>query len=304
MFLFAIVMAERSTTLSRESLFFRLRRFLSRPLDEKSRSVYARWKKVFPSIPFPVRLPFGAWFIARGDYLASTLTADAFERPERAFLQRFLQPGMIAIDVGAHQGFFTLLAARQVRPSGGVYSFEPSPREQKALKLNLRLNRCKNVRIQPFALGSQETTSDLYVVNEFNTGCNSLRPPNVQQSTSNVTVRVITLDNWLAQNKLKRLDFIKLDIEGGELDALKGAEQTLRTKPRPVIMCELEDIRTAPWGYGPRAIATYLHEFGFQWFQPTDRGNLLSLPADAYEFKGNYIAVPEERLAQITSAHT
>jgi FkbM family methyltransferase len=295
-------MAEGSIGSSRSSLFFRLWRFLWRPLHEKSASVYAHWKNVLPSVPFPVRLPFGAWFVARGDYLASTLTADAFERAERAFLRRFLQPGMAVIDIGAHQGFYTLLAARQVGPNGGVYSFEPSPREQKALRFNLKLNRCKNVRIQPFALGSEETTSDFYLVNEFNTGCNSLRPPDVQESTSKVTVKVRTLDKWIAEEKLKRLDLIKLDVEGGELEALKGAERTLRAKPRPVIMCEMENVRTAPWGYGPGAIATYLQELGFRWFQATDDGNLLSLPADAYEFEGNYIAVPEEKLGQITSS--
>lgn len=282
----------------------RIGRFLLRPLHEKSRSVYARWKKLFPNTPFPVRLPFGAWFIARGDYLSSTLTADTFEPGERAFLQRFLQPGMTVLDVGAHHGLYTLLAAKQLRTQGCVYSFEPSPREQKALRLNLRLNRCKNVKLQPFALGSGDQHADLYVVDVFNTGCNSLKPPDVQHATSKVTIRVRTLDNWLTEERIKQVDFIKLDVEGGELDALRGAEQTLQTKPRPVIMCEMESVRTAPWGYRPGDIATYLRKFGFQWFQLADEGGLSSLPFVAYEFEGNYIAVPEERVPQIISAHT
>lgn len=259
---------------------------------------------MFPSTPFPVLLPFGAWFIARGDYLGSTLTADAFEVAERAFLRRFLQPGMTVLDVGAHHGFYTLLAARQVTAQGRVYSFEPSPREQKAIRLNLRLNRCKNVSIEPFALGSEEASADLYVVNEFNTGCNSLRPPEVTEQTSRARVRIRTLDNWFAEAKLDRIDFIKLDIEGGELDALRGAERTLRLKSRPVIMCEMQDVRTGPWGYRGEAIAVYLRNRGFRWFQPTVEGNLSPLPVDGGELEGNYIAVPEERAGQITSADT
>jgi FkbM family methyltransferase len=304
MFLLPIVMAEGPTTLSRESLLFRLRRFLSRPLHEKSRSVYARWRKLFPTFPFPVRLPFGVWFVARNDYLGSTFTADGFERAERVFMQRYIKPGMIVLDIGAHHGLYTLLAAQQVGAKGCVHSFEPSPREQKALKLNLRLNRCKNVTLQPFALGSEETTSDLYVVNDFNTGCNSLRPPDVQESTSKVTVRVRTLDNWLLEQKLKQVDLIKLDVEGGELEALKGAERILQTKPRPVIMCEMQNARTGPWGYRGEALAVYLHNLAFRWFQPTVEGNLSPLPTEGYEFEGNYIAVPEERVPELTSAHT
>src|SRR5689334_15479164 len=189
MFLFAIAVAEDPNR-THASLFSRLHRFLSCPLHEKSRSLYARWRKHFPSIPFPVWLPFGAWFIARNDYLGSTFTSDAFERAERAFIQRYLKPGMTVLDIGAHHGLYTLLAARQVTAQGRVYSFEPSPREQKALRLNLRLNRCKNVSIQPLALGSQETTSNLYVVDAFNTGCNSLRPPEVTEQTSCTPVRI------------------------------------------------------------------------------------------------------------------
>lgn len=284
--------------------FNRIGRFLSRPLHEKSRSIYARWKKLFPNTPFPVRLPFGAWFIARSDYIGSTLTADVFEVAERNFLHRFLQPGMTVLDIGSHHGLYSLLAATQVGEFGAVYSFEPSPREQKALKLNLRLNRCKNVRVQPFALGNEEASADLYVVKQFNTGCNSLRSPGIQESTSSVRVRVRTLDNWLAEQKLSRIDFVKLDVEGGELDALRGADGTLRVKPRPLIMCEMESVRTKPWAYEPAEIARYLQNLGFRWFQPTMEGNLLPLPTEGHQFEGNYIAVPEEKRNQVVSTHT
>jgi len=302
MFLFALVVAQNSNA-SGNSLHFRMRRFLSRPLHEKSRSLYARWRQLFPSAPFLIRLPFGSWFIARDDYLGATFTSDSFEPAERAFMQRYLKPGMTVLDIGAHHGLYSLLAAKQVGEYGRVYSFEPSPREQKALKLNLLLNRCKNVKVQQFALGSEETNSDLYVVNEFNTGCNSLRPPHVPHPTSAVTVNVKTLDNWIAEQKLQSVDFIKLDVEGGELEALKGAQRTLQTRPRPIIMCEMEDIRTAPWGYKPDAIALHLLTLGFRWFQPTVEGNLSPLPADAHEFQSNYVAVPEETVPLIASAH-
>src|SRR5262249_11714275 len=96
------------------NLLERLSRFLDKPLHEKSRSLYFRWRKLFPRAPFPVRLPSGFWFIARGDHVGSTLMSDLFDPAERAFLQRFLKPGMTVLDIGAHHGFYTLTAARQV----------------------------------------------------------------------------------------------------------------------------------------------------------------------------------------------
>ena len=98
----------------REDTISRVRRFLRKPSHEKSRSIYARWKKLFPAVPFPVRLPFGVWFVGRNDYLGSTLTFDGFEPTGRAFVQRFLRPGMTVLDIGAHHGFYTLLASKLV----------------------------------------------------------------------------------------------------------------------------------------------------------------------------------------------
>ena len=284
----------------RRPLVFRMVGFLRKPLHEQYQSFYSHWRSVFPNAPVPVRLPFGAWFVARGDALGSSLTYNGFEPAEGAFLEKFLQPGMTVLDIGAHQGLYTLLAAKKVGPDGRVYSFEPSPREQKALLFNVRLNRCRNVRVQALALGNADGSASLYVVNGPNTGCNSLRPPNLPDRTCGVAVRIQALDNWLAEQNVNRVDFIKLDVEGGELDVLKGAERTLQTRPRPVILCEIENVRTAPWGYKAEEIVRHLSGLGYSWFRATCAGSLQSLPKTGYVFEGNYIAVPEERFQELT----
>ena len=122
--------------------------------------------------------------MARNDYLGSTLTYDGFEPTERSFVEHLLRPGMTVLDIGAHHGFYTLLASKCVGPTGSVIAFEPSPRERKALRLNVRLNRCKNVSIQGLALGDEETQADLFLVEGRQTGCNSLRPPEIASPNS------------------------------------------------------------------------------------------------------------------------
>ena len=103
------------------AMLTRINGFLRKPLHEKSRSFYARWRRIFPSLPFPVRLPYGAWFMARNDYFGPELTYDGFETVERAFVQNFLKPGMTVLDVGAHHGIYTLLASKLVGKSGNSH---------------------------------------------------------------------------------------------------------------------------------------------------------------------------------------
>lgn len=278
----------------------RVRRFLHRPFHEQSRSFYARWVRIFPSIPIPVRLPFGAWFMARNDGLGSTLSYDGFEPRERRFVMRFLREGMIVLDVGAHQGFYTLLASKLVGPSGRVFAFEPSPREQKALRLNLILNGRNNVSMQAMALGDAEAQADLYVVNGEHTGFNSLRPPGISSPTSRVKVKVKRLDDWLRETNVERADFVKLDVEGGEFAALKGCANFLEQRPRPVILAELEDARSEPWGLRAKDTANLLQSHGFQMYAILGDGTLEKMPEDSDKYEGNFVAIPNERIKEVS----
>src|SRR5215469_7846008 len=90
----------------------RVRRFLQKPGDEKSRSFSAHWKRALPNIPFPMRLPFGALWLLRKDNLGEPLLTGTFESAELAFVERFLKQGMTVLDLGAHHGLYTLLASK------------------------------------------------------------------------------------------------------------------------------------------------------------------------------------------------
>jgi FkbM family methyltransferase len=270
--------------------------FLQRPWPEKRRSLYLRWTRLFGSIPMPIRLPFGAWWLARNDALTEILLRDGFENAERCFVERFLQPGMTVLDIGAHHGFYTLLASKRLGPLGKVISFEPSPRERKRLRLHILLNRCKNVTLETYALGDQEGESELYVVEDWASGCNSLRPPDVSARTTRFSVRVVRLDNWLANHKIDRVDFIKLDAEGGELAVLQGASHLLEQRPRPVILVEVQDVRTQAWGYRAKQIIDHLARMEYRWFGLSEDGFAEELDLSPNDFEGNFMACPKESI--------
>jgi FkbM family methyltransferase len=280
--------------------FGRARRFFKKPAREKARSVFFRWIRIFPGIPVPVRLPFGGWWLARNDFLGAALFYDGFENTERSFVERYLRPGMIVLDIGAHHGYYSILASRKVGPRGLVLAIEPSPRERERLRLHLRINRCKNVQVEGRAIGETEGNAELYLIRGTETGCNSLRAPNVAQDTERVSVSIESLDRVLQDHGIKRVDFIKLDVEGAELSALRGAPQLLSKKPRPVILVEVQDIRTGPWGYRAREVVRCLVSAKYHWFRPIPDGSLEGLDATLEEYDGNFVAIPEERIAALS----
>lgn len=259
---------------------------------EKLRRVSRRILYLVPSV---VELPWGDRWIARDDVMDEHIrSGEEFERGEQQFLLRFLKPGMMVFDIGAHHGLYTLLAANKVGSSGKVVAFEPSPRERKRLTDNVRLNRYDRVVIEALALGKTTGKTTLHVCLGRETGCNSLRPPTVEEPLESLEVLVSTVDDYCAEHGIISVDFAKLDVEGAELDVLAGARQFTTGTPRPVFLVELADVRTQVWGYKSSAIYDTLASKGFRWYSVTNEGFLK--PQERKEsFHENLIAVPGER---------
>ena len=216
-----------------------------------------------------------------------------------AFVERFLQPCMTVLDVGAHHGLYSLLASARVGAGGRIFAFEPSPRERRALRLNLLINFARNVSVQGLALGRDNGEQNLFIVQGGQRGCNSLRPPEVFSATIPVRVRVVRLDEWLAKQKIEHVNFIKLDVEGAELDALKGGAQAFEHRPRPTVLVEVQERRTRPWGYPAIEIINYLADRGYRWFRILVGGSVEPLDFSTGGFDGNFIACPEEALGTL-----
>ncbi len=277
--------------------------FLKKSGPQKLQSLRVRakrtWNRLFPIVPLPMRLPCGAWWLARNDVCGDKIFAGTFELKEQKFLKRFLQEGMRVLDVGAHHGFYTLTAAKRVGRSGRVIAFEPSPRERQRLILHVRMNRLANVQVEPFALGHEKAKGRLFMVKGRETGLNSLRPPVTSEPTSGVPVEVLSLDEYLKENPLpKPFDFVKIDAEGAELEVLKGAMGLLAGPARPVFLIEMEQRRTAAWGYSTAAVYSLLSERGFQWFRLSEGGSLQPCAQEDME-EENLVAIPSERIPHL-----
>jgi FkbM family methyltransferase len=273
----------------------RIGRFLGSPARRKYITMALRARRVFPEMPIPLRLGFGAWWLAEKGALDHELMYNGFEETEMRFVQRLLRPGMTVLDIGAHHGLYTLLTAKRVGRRGRVIAFEPSPRECRRLAKHVRVNRCGNVQVEACAVGDQSGEADLFLVDGFRDWGNSLRPPALPEPTRQVRVPVRKLDDVLAERGIERVDFIKLDAEGGELAVLRGAKQLLQTDGRPAILAEVEDVRTRAWGYPAREIMQLLARWNYRWFALSETGTLYPASPDKESYDANFVALPEER---------
>ena len=174
--------------------------------------------------------------------------------PHLAALYRaILQPGSIAIDGGANIGLHTLQMAQAVLPNGLVAAVDPLPELLKLLDGRLHEYRIPEtvVRLLPAGLASSVGEADFYqVLDHGKHGLSSLRdrhiPKNQVEQVKPVRIELTTLDAVCRQ--LGRVDFIKLDLEGGELDALRGSRLTL-DRFRPVIAFEQDQYSPRYFGY-------------------------------------------------------
>lgn len=147
------------------------------------------------------------------------------ERATRRILTLFLDTGGCFVDVGANVGYFTLLASRLVGASGSVRAFEPSPQALPSLYRNVR--DLKNVKVQSIALGSKHGQVDFYARSSGDTS--SLEP---EADAQVICVEMNTLDDEL--RAVHRVDLIKIDVEGFEIDVLRGAREALHRLRCPV----------------------------------------------------------------------
>jgi tRNA (mo5U34)-methyltransferase len=277
------------------TLSHRIGRFLASPARKKYITLANRARRIFPGMPIPLRLPFGAWWLAEESALDHELIHNEFERMEMEFVKRLLRRDMTVVDAGAHHGLYTLLASKRVGWHGRVIAIEPSPRECSRLEKHLRLNRCSNTELVPCALGEDPGEADLYLVEGFQDWYNSLRPPAIDEPVRTVKVSVRRLDDVLAELGVGKVDFIKLDVEGAELSVLVGAMKLLRGQSRPAILAEVQDARTQPWGYAGREILQFLISMDYRWFAIAAKGALLPISCDQETYDANLVALPLER---------
>lgn len=227
----------------------------------------------------------GSQIFFRGSYSGDQLT----------LLERLLNEHSVFVDAGANQGEFTVAAARGA-PRGKIIAFEPVSEYRTRLIENVRLNKFSNVIVISAALGEEEGSLPIYdQIEDFKDGTRNEGLPSLFVSATRCHIREVVpikrLDDVLKELNITRVDVIKMDIEGAEWPALRGAVNTI-TSCRPILILEIgrETCRVA--GYEPEAMVQWLIGLNYRIEKIIDGGNTLPIdPASLDDFQ-NVVAYP------------
>jgi len=166
--------------------------------------------------------------------------------------------GAYVLDVGAHKGAFTRLAMRN--GAAACVAFEPQPE----LAASLEALAMPNVVVSSYALMDKPGDSKIHVpISKKDAGLACLGKPKRYKHWNDVSVRVSTIDLFLAGHGWNRPDIIKIDVEGAELFVLKGGEKTIRENG-PALFVEYANMNTEQFGYKREEIWEYLEALGYE----------------------------------------
>ncbi|MCA9434290.1 MAG: FkbM family methyltransferase [Candidatus Omnitrophica bacterium] len=197
----------------------------------------------------------------RNDSLDLSLSPD-YEVFERNLVKRWVREGDTVLDIGAHIGLFTLIMAREVGPKGRVFSFEPCPESHHLLAENIRANGLANVTLVEAAVGEETGWTTLFL-NPLNSGDHRTHP--TSQSGESVRVETIRLDDFEPLKGIP-IDFIKMDVQGSEGEALKGMSGLLETNPGVRIFFEFWPSGLREAGADPLEVLLWLMRRDFRLF--------------------------------------
>jgi FkbM family methyltransferase len=187
----------------------------------------------------PVRL-----FVDLADHVIGlNIVRGRYEAAEIEFVGRLMRPGDVAIDAGAHIGFFTMQLAAMVGSAGHVYAFEPFDANAELLQQSIEENRfASRVTFRRAAVASASGTAELtFPVETLNSGGAYLLRSGTQPLSGNLhaTVPAIALDDFELRRPVR---FIKMDVEGAEPLVVRGAARLL-AEDRPVILSEIHPLQ-------------------------------------------------------------
>ncbi len=160
-----------------------------------------------------------------------------YERNKMDLIVAWLKPGATFVDVGSNKGDFTLLAAKVVGSDGKVLSFEPEPGNCYWIGKSIEANGYENITLFEVALSAADETASLYLGSK--SGWHTLVPGCPNRSNGAITVTTRKLDSVLKDAKQARVDMIKIDVEGAELEVLKGARKALSSNSNIVLLMDL-----------------------------------------------------------------
>jgi FkbM family methyltransferase len=231
----------------------------------------SRLARRYSWVEFDGMVFFGA---SRHNRLLWRMRKRSFERVATTLFTRDIRPGAVVVDVGSYVGYYTVLAARKVGPTGRVYSFECLPENYRFLLHNIQANRVLDqVVAVPQAASNEAATRPFFARGGDLTAGSLWRRGDAKQV---VEVETTTVDDVLGG---REAGVVKIDVEGGEIRVLEGMKETLALSNGTTMIVECYPHLLATAGASAAELVDRLKEFGFQ-VEIVDEASRSVIPRD------------------------
>ena len=174
--------------------------------------------------------------IDAGDVYQAAMLLGTYDPEVTAVIEQYASPGSVVLDVGANLGYFTLRAGRSVGGGGQVHAFECDPRVVRRLTDHAELNNLPQIRVVEAAVTDRHnSTVSLNLPSQLGWATTE---GNLARGSEQVEVETVTLDGYVAATAIRpsEISFVKIDVEGAELSALRGFQETLSQMSAPVLV--------------------------------------------------------------------
>ncbi len=219
-------------------------------------------RRFVPDKHFPYRFPGGRIYLnIRESPMMLARALGLYESEKTKAVITLLRPGQTFVDVGSNKGDFSLLASKRVGTVGKVLSFEPEPTNCGWIRKSVDLNRYHNISLFEMALSDTNGEERLYLGEK--SGHHTLLPGRPNRTGAAITVQKKTLDAVLDELDHPRIHMIKIDVEGAELEVLRGASDTLVANPGIIVLLDIHP----QLGVNPNEICDFLEGLGFSLFR-------------------------------------
>lgn len=208
--------------------------------------------------------PEGKFWVDTASYQGNTLARHGVYEPDLlATVKSYLKPGGTFVDVGANEGYFSVVAAKTVGPGGRVLAIEPQSRLQRVLLRNFALNSCQQVTLVAAAVSDHAGQASLHLTPGVNNSASSLVRP-TRYPLFRQIVPTLRLAEILDQAGIDTCDLMKIDVESWEYEAVLGSKDLFRSGRVRALALELHPPLLAARGLDPAAITRFLDDCGYR----------------------------------------
>lgn len=212
----------------------------------------------------PFEAQHGTFYIDPVSNFGFRLFKEGVYEPETiAILEDVLGPGDTFVDLGANEGYFSVLASRLVG-DGRVFAIEPQQRCWTVIVQNLVENDCANVTLVPYGVAREAGSFEMVLTPQTNTGASSFVASKRASLWPRQTVHVLPLDEIFERFGVDEVALIKIDIEGYELDALESAREALGSGRIKRLLVEIHPKQLAALGRDPAEVQRLLEGYGYR----------------------------------------